>query len=65
LGTNGALQNGRICKFENLPQRRDGQAGRQAGRLHFLPTFKTLGAFIHLRISMAAAIMTGTFTTDQ
>ena len=51
----GGSASSRICR----------RGGTGAGRLHFLPTFKALGAFIHLRISMVAAIMTGPFTTDQ
>jgi hypothetical protein len=35
------------------------------GSLHFLSTFKTFGAFIHFRISMLTAIMTGTFATGH
>jgi hypothetical protein len=35
------------------------------GSLHFLPTFKAFGAFIHFSISMLAAIMAGTFGTGH
>jgi len=45
-------------EWENLLQ-------RGTGSLHFLPTFKTFGAFIHLGVSMLAAIMTGTCATGH